>query len=79
MVAAIYHRWRVQGSRATAYRRLFALVAFLGLMLGVLYAQRGASVAYSVHATIENVLAPPAGGVQSADGVYNWLQGVLQV
>lgn len=79
VVAAIHAKWRAQSERAIAYRRLFALTAFLALMLGVLFSQRGAANAFRVHETLESVLAPPPNGVQSAEGVYEWLGGVLQV
>ncbi len=79
VVRAIYHKWRAQARRAADYRRLLTLVSFIALLLGVLYAQRGAAVAFRVHSTVAGVVAPPDGAMASQDGVYDWLEGVLKV
>ena len=81
MVRAIYIKWRGQARRAAGYRRLFSLLAFLALLLGVLYAQRGSTAALQVHSTLSSVvgLQGDAAVMQSVDGVYDWLGGVLQV
>lgn len=80
MVRAIHAKWEAQRRRAVGYRRLAATVAFIALLLGVLYAQRGATAAFRVHSTLDGVLAPPAGAaLMSADDVYGWLEGVLRV
>lgn len=79
VVRAIYVKWRAHAARAAAWRRLFLLTAFIGLLLGVLYAQRGAEAAYRVHSTLASVVAPPAGVLSSQDDVYDWLEGVVKV
>lgn len=79
VIRAIYVKWHAQSLRARAYRRMFMLVAFIVLLLGVLYSQRGAAVSFQVHSTIDGVVTPSGTAMQSVDGVYEWLQGVLQV
>ncbi|GBF96992.1 polycystin cation channel family [Raphidocelis subcapitata] len=79
VVRAIHAKWEAQMRRAAGYRRLAVLVAFIALLLGVLYAQRGAAAAFRVHSTLDSVLAPPQGSaLMSADDVYGWLEGVLR-
>ncbi|KIZ05279.1 hypothetical protein MNEG_2684 [Monoraphidium neglectum] len=79
VVRAIYIKWRAQAKRVRDYRRLFALIAFIGLLLGVLHAQRGAATAFRVHSTLSSVvgLDGNAATMQSSDGIYDWLGGVL--
>lgn len=81
VVRAIYAKWLSQARRATGYRRLFSMLAFLALLLGVLYAQRGSTAAFQVHSTLSSVvgLDGDAETMQTPDGVYSWLQGILQV
>jgi hypothetical protein len=81
VVRAIYIKWRAQAKRVRDYRRLFALIAFIGLLLGVLHAQRGAATAFRVHSTLSSVvgLDGNAATMQSSDGIYDWLGGVLTV
>ena len=74
---ALHRKWRAQAASAAAWRRLFALLAFLALLLGVLYAQRGAATAFKVHATLLGALAPPDGPLASADDVHDWLGRVV--
>lgn len=54
-------------------------MAFIAVFLGVLYAQRGATIAYQVHSTIASVVVPGNTVLQSTDDVYTWLQGLLAV
>lgn len=77
VVSAVHRKWRAQAARAAAWRRLFSLLAFLALLLGVLYAQRGAAAAFKVHSTLSGALAPPDGPLASADDVYDWLARVV--
>jgi aconitase A len=54
-------------------------MAFIAVFLGVLYAQRGATVGYQVHSTIAAVVMPGSSVLQSTADVYSWLQNLLQV
>jgi hypothetical protein len=75
----IYHKWQRQIQRWDDYRSLFSLMAFIAVFLGVLYAQRGATVGYQVHSTIAAVVMPSSSVLQSTAEVYSWLQNLLQV
>lgn len=79
MVRAIYDKWQLQLQRWADYRSLFGLCAFIAVFLGVLYAQRGATIAYQVHSTIASVVLPQSDTLQSTNDIYSWLQGLLQV
>lgn len=79
IIAAVYRRWLLQLQRWADYRALFGLLAFITLYLGVLYAQRGAHIAYQVHSTISSVVVPASTTMQSQADVYGWLQNLLQV
>lgn len=79
VIRAIYDKWQLQLQRWADYRSLFGLMAFIAVFLGVLYAQRGATIAYKVHSTIASVVVPESTVLQSVDDVYSWLQGLLQV
>ncbi|KAI8467677.1 MAG: hypothetical protein J3K34DRAFT_480735 [Monoraphidium minutum] len=80
VVREIHAKWRAQARRAAGYRRLFSLLAFIALLLGVLYAQRGAAAAFRVNATLASVvgLRGDAAVMHSPDAVYDWLGGVLE-
>jgi hypothetical protein len=79
ILSAIYHKWQRQIQRWADYRSLFSLMGFIAVFLGVLYAQRGATVGYQVHSTIAAVVVPGNNVLQSTADVYSWLQGLLQV
>lgn len=79
ILRAIYHKWQRQIQRWADYRSLFSLMGFIAVFLGVLYAQRGATVGYQVHSTIAAVVVPGNTVLQSTADVYSWLQGLLQV
>jgi hypothetical protein len=79
VLRVIYHKWQHQLQRWADYRSLFALMAFTAVFLGVLYAQRGATVGFQVHSTIAAVVMPASAVLQSTSDVYSWLQGLLQV
>ncbi|WIA39913.1 hypothetical protein OEZ86_013355 [Tetradesmus obliquus] len=78
IVRAIHAKWQAQLEKWADYRSLFGLIAFITVFLGVLYAQRGATIAYSVHSTIASVVLPGSDTLQSTDDVYSWLQNLLQ-
>jgi hypothetical protein len=79
IVRAIHAKWQAQLEKWADYRNLFGLIVFISVFLGVLYAQRGATIAYSVHSTIASVVLPGSSTLQSTDEVYSWLQNLLQV
>jgi len=79
ILRAIYQKWQRQIQRWADYRSLFSLMAFIAVFLGVLYAQRGATVGYQVHSTIAAVVMPQNNVLQSTADVYSWLQNLLQV
>lgn len=79
ILRTIYHKWQRQIQRWADYRSLFSLMAFIAVFLGVLYAQRGATVGYQVHSTIAAVVLPQSSMLQSTADVYAWLQNLLQV
>jgi hypothetical protein len=79
IVRAIHAKWQAQLEKWADYRSLFGLIVFISVFLGVLYAQRGATIAYSVHSTIASVVLPGSDTLQSTDDVYSWLQNLLQV
>jgi hypothetical protein len=79
VLRTIYRKWQRQIQRWADYRSLFSLIAFIAVFLGVLYAQRGATVGYQVHSTIASVAVPGSKILQSTADVYSWLQGLLQV
>lgn len=79
ILRSIYHKWQRQVQRWVDYRSLFSLMAFIAVFLGVLYAQRGATVGYQVHSTIAAVVLPGSSALQSTADVYSWLQNLLQV
>jgi hypothetical protein len=79
ILRSIYHKWQRQVQRWADYRSLFSLMAFIAVFLGVLYAQRGATVGYQVHSTIALVVMPGSSSLQSTADVYSWLQNLLQV
>lgn len=79
ILRSIYHKWQRQVQRWADYRSLFSLMAFIAVFLGVLYAQRGATVGYQVHSTIASVVMPGSSSLQSTTDVYSWLQNLLQV
>lgn len=79
ILRSIYHKWQRQVQRWADYRSLFSLMAFIAVFMGVLYAQRGATVGYQVHSTIASVVMPSSAALQSTADVYSWLQNLLQV
>jgi hypothetical protein len=79
IVRAIHAKWQAQVEKWADYRNLFGLIVFISVFLGVLYAQRGATIAYSVHSTIASVVLPGSSTLQSTDEVHSWLQNLLQV
>mmetsp|Transcript_27128 Transcript_27128/g.48350 ORF Transcript_27128/g.48350 Transcript_27128/m.48350 type:complete len:1606 (-) Transcript_27128:382-5199(-) len=77
VVRELYRRYQKQTERWENYIQLFSFLIFVAVFLSVLFLQRNAQVAYSVHSTIKSTLVPESTTLSSSSEVLTWLQSTL--
>eukprot|EP00873_Tetraselmis_striata_P015466 jgi/Tetstr1/435730/TSEL_024629.t1 len=78
VVRELYKRYQKQTERWENYIQLFSFLIFVAVFLSVLFMQRNAQVAYSVHSTIKSTLVPESTTLSSSAEVLTWLQETLE-